>query len=258
MKRRSGCIWIAAGAVLALLAGVLAFMAILRATSQAVPSEPPVPTVDVVVATRSLGVRELIVPDAVELRQANADIVPETALRSVEEALGSITLEPLAAGEMILSDNIISPTIKGAHFAFTMDPTKVAMAFPPSDLMSRNDLLTPGDHVDLLFSILVEARTQSAGGLVTFDALQNLEIAAIVRAQTSETSTEGSIGAGAPQVIVFALDPQDALVLKHLQDMGGTVTIVLRAPGTRERFPTQPVHHDYILDRYTIRIPVEP
>jgi Flp pilus assembly protein CpaB len=260
MKRRSGCIWIAAGAVLALVAGLLAFLAILRASSTAVPAQPKAPTVGVVVAARALVVRELIEPGSVELRPAPADIVPETALRRVGGAVGWMTIVPLAPGEMILSSQIISPTVKGEHFAFTMDPAKVAMAFPANDLMSSNNLLQSGDHVDMLFSIQVEARDQQTGALVTFNALQNLEIALIVRPRNIESGAtqQGTAADLRPLAIVFALDPQDALVLKHLQDMGGTVDIVLRAPGAKELFETQPVHLDYILDRYTIRFPVEP
>jgi len=255
MKKRSGCIWIASGVVLAVLAGLLAFWAILRATSQAVPGVTQVPTVDVVFAARALSVRELVTADAIELREAPADIVPETALRRLEDALGQITLVPLASGEMILSSHVVSPTIKGEYFAYTMDANKVAMAFPARDLMSRNDLLQPGDHVDVLFSIEVEQQDSSTGALVTFNALQNLEIAAIIRS----TSTQATAATTKePVAIVLTLDPQDALVLKHLQDMAGTVDIVLRAPGVKERFETQPVHLDYIFDRYTIRIPVEP
>lgn len=260
MKRRSGCIWIAAGAVLAVIAGVLAFLAILRASSTAVPGEPRAPTVDVVVAARSMSVRALIEPGSVELRQAPADIVPDTALRRVEEALGRITLVPLASGEMILASHVMSPTIKGEHITFTMDPAKVAMAFPVDDLMSSNDLLQPGDHVDVLFSIDVKATDTESGGLVTFNALQNLEIATIVKPRGVEATAAAEVGAKAvrPLAIVIALDPQDALVLKHLRDMGGTVDIVLRAPEVEERFETQPVHSNYILDRYTIRFPVLP
>jgi pilus assembly protein CpaB len=258
MKRRSGCIWIAAGAALALIAGLLAFLAILRASSTAVPAAPRVPAVDVVVASRSLGVRELIEADSVELIQAPVNIVPESALRRIDQAVGWMTIVPLAPGQMILSSQIISPTIRGEHFALTMDPAKVAMAFPVEDLMSSNNLLQPGDHVDMLFSIEVPARNEETGGLVTIDALQNLEIAWIVRTGAGQASGTQQTTVRQSLAIVFALDPQDALVLKHLHDMGGTVDIVLRAPGAKEQFETQPVHLDYILDRYTIHFPVQP
>lgn len=259
MKRRAGCIWIAAGIVLALLAGGLAFMLVLRA-SRVTPAAPKTPAVKVVVASRSMAIRELIQPGDVELRTAPADIVPESAVRNVNEAVGQLTLTPLAPGEMILASHLISPTVKGARLAFTMDKTQVAMAFPADDLMSRNSLLQAGDHVDVLFSIEVQVEGAEGGGLVTFDALQNLEVAAIVQTRDLSTQAQAEPGAQAqrPLAIVFALDPQDALVLKHLHDMGGTVDIVLRAPEAKERFSTQPVNLDYILDRYDIRIPVSP
>jgi Flp pilus assembly protein CpaB len=133
------------------------------------------------------------------------------------------------------------------------------MAFPANDLMSSNNLLKPGDHVDLLFSIEVQETDASSGELVTFNALQNLEIAAIVQPQDLETQAKAEAGGKArPLAIVFALDPQDALVLKHLHDMGGTVDIVLRAPEAKERFSTQPVNQKYLIDRYQLRIPVLP
>lgn len=257
MKKRSGYIWIAAGAILAVLAGVLAFMAIMRAASTKVaPAVQEAPKVKVVVAARAMGVRELILAGDVEVRTAPADIVPENAVRSTEEAVGWVTMSPLAAGEMIMATQLVSPTIKGGAVAYTMDRGKVALAFPAEDLMSRNNLLQPGDHVDVLFSIPVQTKDQTTSNLVTFDALQNLEIAAVV--QTRDLGTQGGATAAQPMAIVFALDPQDALVLKYLRDMGGTVDIVLRAPEVKERFSVQPVHMDYLSDRYQIRVPQAP
>ena len=259
MKRRAGCIWIGTGVVLAVLAGALALMVLLRA-SRVAPPAPKTPEVEVVVASRFLAVREVIQSSDVEVRPAPVDIVPENAIRTVDEVVGLLTLTSLSPGEMILTSDIISPTVKEALVAFTMDKDKVAMAFPADDLMSRNNLLKPGDHVDVLFSIEIKAKEQDSGGLVTFNALQNLEVAAVVQARDLETKakTEASVKAQAPLAVVFALDPQDALILKHLQDMGGTVDILLRAPEAKERFSTQSVDMNYLIDRYQLRIPVLP
>jgi len=258
LKRRSGCIWIAAGLAIALLAGLLAF-SVIRRSSRATPPEPRTPTVQVVVASRAMEIRQIIEAGDVELRTAPADVVPETALRQINEAMGLLTIIPLSPGEMLLSSHVISPTVKGAHIGWTMDQDKVAMAFPADDLMSRNYLLKPGDHVDILFSIGVEAQDKASGGLVTFNALQNLEIAGIVKSSADAVQkAEGGTRDTGPAAIIFALDPQDALVLKHLHDRGGTVDIVLRAPEATERFETEPVNINYLLDKYQIRIPVLP
>jgi pilus assembly protein CpaB len=260
MQKRSGCIWIVAGVIVAVLAGVLTFGVLLQTANKTSTPLQQGPTVKVVVASRSLGVRELLQTGDIELRSAPADVVPEATLRKLEDALGQITTVPLARGEMILSTHIVSPTIKGADFAWTMDEGKVAMAFPAGDLMTRQGLLKPGDHVDLLFSIEIQAREQGSGGLVTFNALQNLEIATIVQPENLGTKAAGSTTGdeSRPQAIIFALDPQDALVLKHLKDRGGTVDIVLRAPGVEERFTTQPVNINHLMDLYQLRVPELP
>ena len=260
MKKRSGCIWIGAGAILALLAGVMAFYAIMRGAST--PVSVPVlesPKVKVVVASRAMGVHELIQSGDVEARSAPVDIVPDSALRSTDEAVGWLTVAPLAPGQMVLSSQIISPTIKGASAAFVLDKSKVVMAFPADDLMTRNSLLQAGDHVDLLFSLAVPLG-QDEGELVTFSALQNLEIAALIRPSDleSKAKAEAGVKGAQPLAIVFALTPQDALVLKYLKDMGGTVDIVLRAPEAKEQFAVQPIHMNYLTDRYQLRIPVAP
>ena len=261
MKKRTGCIWIAAGLVLALLAGALAFYAIMRASvTPSKPALPETPKVKVVVASRAIAIRELLQAGDVEARSAPADVVPENAVGSVEDAVGRMVAVPLSPGEMILASQLISPTIKGEVLALTMDKSKVAMAFPADDLMTRNNLVKPGDRVDLLFSIEVPVPDQDKGELVTFNALQNLEIAALIhpRDLESKAKAEAGVKGAQPLAIVFALDPQDALVLKYLKDKGGSIDIVLRAPEAKERFTTRPVHMDYLSDRYQLSIPVEP
>ena len=52
--------------------------------------------------------------------------------------------------------------------------------------------------------------------------------------------------------ILLALDPQDALVLKHLKDSGAIVDIVLRSPTSRQLFELEPVMPEYLVDRYKL------
>lgn len=259
MKTKSGCIWMAAGVVIALLAGLLAYFAIQRAM-QLKPVAPEAPTVDVVVSTRALEVRDQIQAGDVELRKAPADIVPDGAARSLEQVVGSLTMVPLAPDQMIMTTNVVTPTMKGEHVAFLMDKTKVAMAFPTGDLMSRVDMLKPGDHVDLLFTLEIEAAGDGRGGPVTFNALQNLEVAAVIHPEElgGRTASQAAGQLASPLAIIFALDPQDALVLKHLKDVGGAADIVLRAPEASKITETQTVTINYIIDRYRVRIPIEP
>jgi pilus assembly protein CpaB len=258
MKRRSGLIWIVTGVILAVLAGLLALWVILRATADVTVPEPQEPKVAVVVASRFIDVRELIQSGDVEIKAAPVDIVPEDAARSVEEVVDHLALTPLSPGQMILTSQVVSPTIKGRHIAFLMEEDQVVMAYAPGDLMSGIGLLQSGDHVDLLFSL--EVAVEEGGDFVTFYSLQNLEIARIVRETAVQTvqGVQTLVETGEPLAFLFALDPQDALVLKHLKDTGAVLDMVLRAPGVEEQFDTQPVDIDYLIDLYGLRIPISP
>jgi hypothetical protein len=167
------------------------------------------------------------------------------------------------------------------------------MAFPASDLMSELNILQRGDLVDILVTIEQEVgveefvegeegeepqpvvageEQQRQTESFTFDAKQAIEISAIVAdIEYQET------GGGAPTIDIapgeepqptpvpqpsevrvraylFAVDTQDALVLKHLIDTGATFDIVLRAPTATQLFELSPVGSDYIIERYQLEI----
>ena len=53
---------------------------------------------------------------------------------------------------------------------------------------------------------------------------------------------------------LLILDPQDALLLKHLIDIGANFTLVLRAPNADQLFDLQPIISEYLIDRYQLEI----
>jgi pilus assembly protein CpaB len=237
-------------------------VAYLTLSRAAVPEagEPVValPQVSVVVAAQGISVRSLLTPEDLELKEMPVDAVPEAAVRQVEEAVGRITLVDLYPGEVLLSERLVDPDVVAAdgRTALVINDDQVLMAFPAEDLMSRVNVLKPGDHVDLLFSHDLPIEQVTAGvpveaggaageetGQVTFTLLQNVVIAAI--------TGRGEEGEG-PTAILLTLSPQDALVLKYMEDAGGIVDIVLRAPGVEVEFPTDPVDLDYLINRYLL------
>ena len=246
-----------AGVVLALLAGALAFVLLLRAqrTAQAVPKAPQA---EVIIARNAIEIRQLIQPADVAILAVPVNVVPGNAARSMDEVVGYLAKHSLFSGEILLTSDVVSPTFPGGELGLTMAPDKVAMAVPAKDLMSRYRLLKPGDHVDLMFSIEVKEESAAEAKLITICALQNLEVSRIVEQAADATGTGSAAGLKQPVALVFALDPQDALVVKYLLDMNGIVDIVLRAPDSDGRFDTQPVDVPYLIDRYQLRVPILP
>ncbi len=290
MSRRLGLLLALVGVAIVVV-GLLFVALILRqgaAPLAQATAMPPV-TVPVVVATRTLPVRSLVRAADVKVVQIPAEFVPLDALSVAEDAVGKITMIPLATGELVMHHHLADPTNISQDLAFIIGDDQVVMAFPATDLMSQVDVLKPGDLVDILVSVEEPVLPNTVGGvassgsaastsqqdkeLFTFDALQRLTIQAIVvnikpnnQGGASTTTTSSSVGGTPaptptlapneilPQAILLALTPQDALVLKHLKDAGGIADIVLRAPTSSQAFDVKPVSPEYLKDRYGLVI----
>ncbi len=293
MNRRKGWLWIVGGIVLALLAGVVVFMMVARTgtpSGQVLAPGATGPQVRVVVAARDIPQHTVIAKADLSVKGVSAEAVPDEALLDgVEGAVGKIAERTISAGEVIVSDVLASYTPgSGEKVSFTTlgsqavlaHEDQVLFAIPPLDLMSTK-FLEIGNHVDVLVSLEQEAegempRGQSEGEadqgsppkkLVTAYTIQDAEVAAIKYApvQVSESGPQlpggGEEGAAEPsngirQGLLVALDPQDALILKHLMDRGAMLDIALRSPTNDQLFDTQPVDEEYLYDRY--RLPREP
>ena len=272
MGRLRGFLWLLAGLVVATAAGVVAYITLNRAITERPLRQVADPRINVVVTTHVVGVRQLLTTEDLTLKEIPTNLVPEGALLTIEEAVGKMTLTTLYPGEAILSQRLLDPNVVSGdgRMAVVLSENEFLMAFPINDLMSRIDVLKPGDRVDLLFSLDFPMEDGVAGRLpgaptptpgapteegagtqqVTFDLLQNVTIAAVVYARTSGDRTAPS----APEALLFTVTPQDALVLKYVVDAGGVVSIVLRAPTAEGLFKTEPVNMDYLINYYLIPI----
>ena len=262
MGRSRGCLWLAAGLVVALLAGFIGYMTLSRAAAQRTGQTTAVPEVDAVVATRDIPVRAALKAEDLALKRFPVNAVPEGALRQVADAAGKVTTVDLFPGEVILAQRLVDSNVTtgDGRQALVLAEDQVLMAFPANDLMSRVGVLKPGDHVDLLFSMKFPANRTAAGAanaaqdqLATFDLLQNLTIAAVVGGSVASASVPGSQAAqGQPEALLLTVSAQDALTLKYAKDAGGVMDIVLRAPGAEQPFTTDPVDVDYLIRSYRI------
>jgi len=269
MARFRGFIWLAAGLIVALLAGFVAFVTLSRASAQPQGKAITSPDVQVVVAARQIDIRSTLTRDDVVTKKMPVNAVPDGAIRSVDDAVGRITLVDLYQGEVLLSQRLVDPNeaSRDGKMALVVADDEVLMALPADDLMSRTGILKPGDQVDLLFSLKFPAKNapvaasgaeEPVGGtiyvdqtkdkLATFDVLQNLTIAAVVTDLKSGSSSNDR----ANTAILLTVSPQDALVLKYVKDADGIMDIVLRAPDVDSPFESDPVDIDYLINRYQI------
>lgn len=292
MSRRAIGIIIAIVGIAVAVVGIYSIRQIITmsfAPSPAVTQASP-ETERVVVVNRDFSVGDVIKAEDVRLENVPVGLIPRNAIREIGDVVDRITKVPLVSGEMVLDHHLADPTIISHDIGFTMSDNQVMLAFPAGDLMSSLNVLQRGDLVDIFVTleetvdvvaiegqaegepvVVDEADQETEARRFTFDALQATNISAVIADITYEEGSYTSVPLGSEEEVIASsepvpasvkvkaylliLNPQDALLLKHLKDIGGVFDFVLRAPGSDQLFDLQPVMSEYLIDRYQLEIP---
>lgn len=253
----------------------------------AAPTERPILTERIVVTTRDIDHGIVLNSNDLALKEVPIDLIPRDALLDIESAVGRFAKAPLVSGEMVLEHHLADPTNVSHDVGYIIGNEQVLMAFPAADLMSGLGILQRGDMVDILVSVEQEGvveevdpegeavvlpegeEEEKESRLYTFDALQAVEITAmvadIVYEEEQARGPELPGGEETPEeerkvasvhirAYLLAVSPQDALVLKHLIDLGGVFDLVLRNPLSNQLFDLTPVQLEYITELYELKI----
>ena len=182
---------------------------------------------------------------------------------------------------MVLSHNLADPTTDNKDLNYILSDEHVLMAFPATDLMSREGMVKRGDIVDIFATFDQEMEKPAAATTTdetetdgepetdsrtyTVDTMQRVSITAMVLEVLEEQQAGASpLGGGGDQdesepassikAYLLALDPQSALVLKHLKDIGAIFDIVLRAPTSTIDHDLTPISSEYIQELYGLEL----
>lgn len=253
-NRQGGKILILLGAVIAVLVGVIVF----NVTRQA-SAETKVDTIDVVVAARDIPERTLVQVDAIAVKRLPVDAIPPGALAKPSQAAEKMTATKIYAGELILAAKL-ADTKGQSGMAYVLTKGQVLITYPASDIVGTG-ALRMGDSVDILVTYRGPGQSSPAQPIqtetlppTTQTTMQNLKVVSIGTAANS-TKTPGAPSAGG-NLVTFAMDHQDALLLKALKDGDGVnLEVVLRAAGDDAIVKTEPVTMRTIIERYRLRSP---
>lgn len=285
MSNRTKAILIILAGVILVAVGVFAsYLLLLRFQADQAPPplvddviEVEIVWADVVVVTRDLFLGDRLAPGDLELASIPVELAPRTAIADPEEAVGKFIKTDLVQGQMLLSHSLADPTNNNQDLSFILSDDHILMAFPATDLMSDENIPQRGDIVDIFATF--QQQVQTVGDAVTatgeeeeepqmrtftLDALQRVDVTALVvdviQQEENEDLLPGQTAEGAPtrvtniRAYLLALDPQDALILKHLKDTGSIFDIVIRAPTSTVQFELTPVTEEYIIEFYGLEI----
>lgn len=267
-------------AIILIAIGVFAsYLLIQRYQSKPAPVviQDEIQKINVVVVTRDLFLGDTLIETDLKITSVPVEIAPRNALRDTQLAVGKIIKTDLIQGEILLFHNLADPTNNNQDLSFILSEDHVMLAFPADDLMSRESMVQRGDIVDIFATFKQKIRTvndattpeQEEPEMRTFtvDTMQKVGVTALVlevieqEEQSNSNLLPGQTGEETivkPEIKIkaylLALNPQDALVLKHLKDTDAIFDIVLRAPTSSDQFELTPVTEEYIIEFYGLEI----
>ncbi|MEM7133790.1 MAG: Flp pilus assembly protein CpaB [Chloroflexota bacterium] len=262
--KNNGLFWWLGAVVFAALAGVMAFAVLSNASDSSGASLISGPTRSVIVAAVDIPFRRSISDAELVLKEFPIDAVPEGTATSMEQVLGKMSSVDLFEGEPILVQQLVTPDIVTQEVALSIPDGKIVMAVPTQSKLISNRLMRPGDKIDLMSTFELEViREQGSGPLATsVGLLQNLEVHAIILpasnldgGRSSGTQEEGGVFRTSDergQSLLLAIEPQDALTIRHILDVGGHLDVALRAPNDESATDTVVVDQFYLAERFQI------
>jgi Flp pilus assembly protein CpaB len=290
-------------------------------TPEAGEAEPYVPLEGmIVVAAQNIQRGTRITSDTVRLAPWPEDFVPDGALTGLEEVVDRLARVDIVS-EMPILEGMISAqpgdlAAKGSDVALQIPPGKVAYALAVSGNSSVAWAVQPGDHVDVIISLLLveldeEFQTTLPNGascvqppegegcqsgvmgrlevlpngwvvnltptgdqrprMVTQLTVQDAMVLRIgdwpvegeaVPAEEQVPEGTGEVeGEPAPparasvEMMTLVVTPQDAMVLKYVEELGASIDLVLRSAGDTAQITTDSVTLQYVFERFNIELP---
>jgi pilus assembly protein CpaB len=273
LSTRTRAILISIIGVLLLTAGIGASILLINrinAKTQSVQEQSQIVKGPVVVLSHDMSLGDRIESSDVSVSQVPVEVIPRDAVTTVESAVGKYVKSDVVQGEMLLQHNLADPTNNNHDLSFILSDDHVLMAFPATDLMSTQSVIERGDIIDILATFTETVKTLGSTSTTstsatttateeapvtrnfTIDAFQKISVTALV-VNVVETDANGNPKTQISSYLL-ALDPQDALVLKHLKDQGATFDVVLRAPTSKTQFDLTPVTEEYITELYGLEV----
>ena len=276
MSKKAKPIFIIIAGLILVAVGIFASILLMRrlgATQASEEVEAEVVKTTVVVLTKDLYLGDRVESGDVTLSSVPVEIAPRDVITTLEDVVGKIVKTDLVQGEMVLLHNLADPTNNNYDLSFVLADDHILMAFPADDLLSREKMVQRGDIVDIFATFTEEVKTVGDTGAAdednepqlrtfTVDTMQNLNITALILDVIEGESSAGLLGGGGEstkpaanvRAYLLALNPQDALILKHLKDTDATFDFVLRAPTSNLQFDLTPVTEEYIIEFYGLEI----
>jgi pilus assembly protein CpaB len=157
---------------------------------------------------------------------------PATALTDINQIRGKVALTDLASGQVVVDGQFVEPRTAQVTFSQRIPAGQIAVSISIDSIHAVDNLLVPGDKVDMIIPFDPTRPTPAPAGSVTPSGVQtvlyqNVSILAIgstTAPQAGETQAVSNPGSG---VFTFALPPVAA---ERLIVASGNIYLALVPP----------------------------
>jgi len=176
---------------------------------------------DVVVATNNIPVGARIQDKDVRLVHLPAEAIPASAFRHIERTVGRGVIQPIAAGDFVLTTKLASENA-GSGLPSMIPPGMRAVSVRVNDFSSVSGFVQPGSRVDVLMTGTATGSSEPQ----TITVLRN--VAVLANGQKLDRGLLGNESQNSP-VITLAVSPDDAAKLALAMNQGH-IQLALRNP----------------------------
>ena len=176
---------------------------------------------DVVVATNNIPVGARIQDKDVRIVHLPPEAIPPSAFRHLERTVGRGVIQPIAAGDFVLTTKVASEN-GGSGLPSMIPPGMRAVSVRVNDFSSVSGFVQPGSRVDVLMTGTATGSSEPQ----TITVLRN--VAVLANGQKLDRSLLGNESQNSP-VITLAVSPDDAAKLALAMNQGH-IQLALRNP----------------------------
>jgi len=200
------------------------------------------PRVQVVAASVDVDAGVVLTEQNVRLVDVPASLVPESAMRKLEDVYQRPMKSPISAGEWILASRVGERGERGA--VANIPEGWAAVTIPVDATTTHSGMLQPGNQIDLLLTY----RDQNGSGDIqrTLAVLEFVEVFA-VDARIYGTEAEGE--AGQARNITLLVTPDQARAVTLAGNSGKLSTILRKPSGSSERPPAS-ITQEFLNSRF--------
>jgi len=172
----------------------------------------------VLVATRMIPARTTLTSDMLSQKKVPRELVSSQTLTRFDEAVGRLTVVPLAEGEILLKSKLAGTDEKTA-LAYHIPEGRRAITIAINDVIGVGGYLEAGDHVDVLATF----PKNIAGEEKTVLLLEDIPVLALAKDKNTTTKEVK----GPSSTITLAVTPEEAGLLTFAEERG-SLRLLLR------------------------------